>query len=73
MTDGVVEQFLASIGKRALAVDEVPRFYKFERDPKDVPYINLAIAAMQVSWLAGITTSWIWPCIPAPMESGCVT
>jgi putative PIN family toxin of toxin-antitoxin system len=45
MTDPVVEQFLASITKRAVNVVEVPRLFEFARDPKDEPYINLAIAA----------------------------
>lgn len=45
MTDRIAEQFITAIANRAVNVVEVPRLFEFERDPKDEPYINLAIAA----------------------------
>jgi len=45
LTDELVERFLAAIEKRAVVVPDVPRVFVYERDPKDEPYINLAIAA----------------------------
>lgn len=45
LSDELVERFLAAIEKRAVLVLEVPRVFVYERDPKDEPYINLAIAA----------------------------
>ena len=45
LTDELVERFLAALSKRALTIPEVPRVFRYERDPKDEPYINLAIAA----------------------------
>lgn len=50
LTDRTVEQFLAAVEKLAVIVAEVPRLFHFDRDPKDEPYINLAIAA-NVSYL----------------------
>ncbi len=41
----LVQRFLAAIEKRAVVFPEVPRVFVYERDPKDEPYINLAIAA----------------------------
>ena len=38
-------EFLAALGKRTVEVATVPRLFPFGRDPKDEPYINLAIAA----------------------------
>lgn len=45
LTDEFVEQFVAALLDRASPVHEVPRVFVYERDPKDEPYINLAIAA----------------------------
>jgi putative PIN family toxin of toxin-antitoxin system len=45
LTDELIERFLGALGKRALTVPEVPRIFSYGRDPKDEPYINLAIAA----------------------------
>lgn len=45
LTDEVVERFVVELGKRALTIPGVPRVFRYERDPKDEPYINLAIAA----------------------------
>ena len=44
MTDRIADQFIAAIAKRAVNLVEVPRLFQFERDPKDEPYISLAIA-----------------------------
>ena len=45
LSDELVQRFLAAIEKRAVVFPEVPRVFVYERDPKDEPYINLAIAA----------------------------
>ncbi len=45
LTDQLIEGFLVALGKRALTIPGVPRVFLYERDPKDEPYINLAIAA----------------------------
>jgi putative PIN family toxin of toxin-antitoxin system len=50
LTDQIVDRFLAALEERAAVVSKVPRVFPFERDPKDEPYINLAIAS-KVSYL----------------------
>jgi len=45
LTDQIVDRFLAALEERAVVVSEVPRAFQFDRDPKDEPYINLALAA----------------------------
>jgi putative PIN family toxin of toxin-antitoxin system len=45
LTDQIVDRFLAALEVRTAVVAKVPRVFHFERDPKDEPYINLAIAA----------------------------
>lgn len=50
LTDEIVDRFLAALEERTVVVSNVPRVYHFERDPKDEPYINLAIAS-KVSYL----------------------
>jgi putative PIN family toxin of toxin-antitoxin system len=45
LTDQIAGRFLAALEERAVAVSEVPRVFQFDRDPKDEPYLNLAIAA----------------------------
>lgn len=45
MTGAVVDRFLTALGKHAVLISPVPRVFIYERDPKDEPYINLAIAA----------------------------
>lgn len=35
---------LVELEKRAKVISDVPRAFAYERDPKDEPYINLAIA-----------------------------
>jgi putative PIN family toxin of toxin-antitoxin system len=45
LTDQIVDRFLAALEKRAMVVSEVPHVFQFDRDPKDAPYINLAITA----------------------------
>ena len=45
LSDELVQRFVAAIEKRAVVFPEVPRVFDYERDPKDEPYINLAIAA----------------------------
>ena len=45
LTDQIAQRFLAALEERAVMVSEVPRVFHFDRDPKDEPYINLAIAA----------------------------
>ena len=43
LTHQIVDRFLGALEERAVV--EVPRVFQFDRDPKDEPYINLAIAA----------------------------
>ena len=50
LTDPMVVRFLAALEERTAVVSNVPRVFQFERDPKDEPYINLAIAS-RVSYL----------------------
>jgi putative PIN family toxin of toxin-antitoxin system len=50
LTDQIADRFFTALEERAVVVSEVPRVFKFDRDPKDEPYINLAIAA-RVSYL----------------------
>ena len=45
LTEQFIDNFLAVLEKRAVIISEVPRVFAYERDPKDEPYINLAIAA----------------------------
>jgi putative PIN family toxin of toxin-antitoxin system len=40
-----VEAFLKDIRRIATWVDSVPHVFRYERDPKDEPYVNLAITA----------------------------
>ena len=44
LTGQIVDRFIAAIEAQAILVSEVPRVFQFDRDPKDEPYINLAIA-----------------------------
>ena len=45
LTDEVVEAFLQDVLDRADMLSEVPVTFRFQRDPKDEPYFNLAIAS----------------------------
>lgn len=45
LTDQLVNQFLEALERRAVLIPDVPRTFAYERDPKDEPYINLALAA----------------------------
>jgi uncharacterized protein len=45
LTDRLVDGFLESIKRDAVFVHDVPRIFEYDRDPKDEPYINLALAA----------------------------
>jgi putative PIN family toxin of toxin-antitoxin system len=45
LTDENVDRFLTALEKRAVVMADVPHVFQFDRDPKDEPYINLAIAA----------------------------
>jgi putative PIN family toxin of toxin-antitoxin system len=45
LTDELVGRFLMALERRAVLIPEVPRVFAYQRDPKDEPYINLAIAA----------------------------
>ncbi len=44
MTDDAVQRFIAAIEELARIFLEVPRILQFDRDPKDEPYLNLAVA-----------------------------
>ena len=45
LTDEVAEAFVREVERSSTSIDEVPRAFAYPRDPKDEPYINLAIAA----------------------------
>jgi putative PIN family toxin of toxin-antitoxin system len=45
LTDHLVNEFLKSLERQAVLIPDVPRIFSYERDPKDEPYINLALAA----------------------------
>jgi putative PIN family toxin of toxin-antitoxin system len=45
LTEALVDKFLTALGKHSVLISPVPRLFMYERDPKDEPYINLAIAA----------------------------
>lgn len=40
-----IEAFLNRISEKAICLKNIPEEYRFSRDPKDEPYINLAIVA----------------------------
>jgi putative PIN family toxin of toxin-antitoxin system len=40
-----VEEFIQNAESKAVMVSEVPKAFSLERDPKDEPYLNLAVAA----------------------------
>ena len=45
LTLDYVDRFLVKVLSKASVMEEVPRVFQYERDPKDEPYLNLAIAA----------------------------
>ena len=45
LTDDVAEALVTEIERISTSIDDVPRVFAYPRDPKDEPYINLAIAA----------------------------
>lgn len=45
LTIEVIEAFIADVRFKAICLRNVPEEYRFERDPKDTCYINLAIVA----------------------------
>lgn len=45
LTDLLVNEFLKSLERQAVFIRDVPHIFSYERDPKDEPYINLALAA----------------------------
>lgn len=45
LTDAAVSALIERLGRMAMLVVEVPREFFYERDPKDEPYVNLALAA----------------------------
>jgi putative PIN family toxin of toxin-antitoxin system len=53
LTDEAVQKLLDRLARTALLIDPVPVHFTYARDPKDEPYLNLAIAAgahYLVSW-----------------------
>jgi putative PIN family toxin of toxin-antitoxin system len=40
-----VDEFVQNAESKAIVVSEIPKAFSLERDPKDEPYLNLAIAA----------------------------
>jgi putative PIN family toxin of toxin-antitoxin system len=45
LTERYVDEFLAAISATASYRQDVPQVYRYDRDPKDEPYLNLALAA----------------------------
>jgi len=45
LTNELIDGFLVTLSKRAFTIPVVPHVFPYERDPKDEPYINFAIAA----------------------------
>ena len=45
LTDEVAEAFVLEVERTGTSIEDVPRAFGYPRDPKDEPYINLAIAA----------------------------
>lgn len=45
LTPGRVAAFLDDVSSIALFIPDVPARFRYERDPKDEPYVNLALAA----------------------------
>jgi len=45
LSDSLVARFLDAVQKKSTWISSVPHAFTFERDPKDEPWINLAIAA----------------------------
>ena len=45
LTDRLVNALLLKIESRAIFIKNVPEEFHYERDPKDEPYVNLAIVA----------------------------
>src|SRR5437870_3954718 len=45
ITDVRVEALFRRLDKKAVIVRHVPREFEYSRDPRDEPYLNLAIAA----------------------------
>jgi uncharacterized protein len=45
LTLGTIEAFVENIRNKAICLRNVPDEYHFERDPKDEPYLNLAMVA----------------------------
>jgi putative PIN family toxin of toxin-antitoxin system len=45
LTDQVAEELVTEVERISTSLDDVPRVFEYPRDPKDEPYINLAIAA----------------------------
>jgi uncharacterized protein len=44
LTDEYVSGFLDHLADKGHRIEDVPSVYRFDRDPKDEPFINLAIA-----------------------------
>ena len=45
ITDESVEALLKRLKRKAVLVKQVPQVFRYPRDPKDEPYLNLAVAA----------------------------
>ena len=45
LTPGRVAAFLDDVASNAMIISDVPDRFRYDRDPKDEPYVNLALAA----------------------------
>lgn len=56
INDRMVNAFLAKLAAQAVLITNVPEEYRYERDPDDEMYINLASSRMPHTWSAEIKT-----------------
>ena len=45
LTDVTVEALFERLGSKAILIKQIPQRFVYPRDPKDEPYVNLALAA----------------------------
>jgi putative PIN family toxin of toxin-antitoxin system len=45
ISDVVIEALFRRLERKAILIKQVPRRFEYPRDPKDEPYVNLALAA----------------------------
>jgi putative PIN family toxin of toxin-antitoxin system len=58
LTPEKVQAYLATVRTRATFIADVPHHFTYPRDPKDEPYLNLAIASGSATSSPEIRTCW---------------